>query len=280
MKHPRLSLLVAFSIFFSTYSHAAMLNQATIDKKAVEIEKKLQQERYIKYALVSISVAHEVYQWVPMIKDFMAHKSTVTTKEEKLGFFKSLVAGAKHLFGTQAGLESLIQSVFSIGGFVIISQMGEKFIHPDTLRWYIAACAPYQLTIKLMKKQLQNLQDPSLDLQQQQINNDMLHMLYDRLVHQAECMSAYMAYKIKRFNVAEKIVGERAKISMFSVHSNWLIRIAEQINAAKCDFKTIEMLLDNYQSALTAQINHFALIEGETRRDRIAVKKQMKLQEY
>lgn len=280
MKSPKLFFFAATLIFVNTAFSSVILDQTTIDKKSLEIEKKLKQDRYMMYALTTIAVAHEIYQWVPLFKELMSLKpATASAKEDKLGFFASIKAGAQYLFCTKEGWASLIQSGFSIGGFVVISQMGEKFIHPDTLRWYINAHAPYQLTIKLMQEQLHILQDPAIDPEQRTVSNEMLQMLYNRLVSQAELMCAYMSYKIKQFDTAEKIVGERAKDALFASHNNWLNRIAEQLNAIECDFKELELLINEYQKVVAAQVNHFALVEGETQRERSAVKRLEKRKE-
>jgi uncharacterized damage-inducible protein DinB len=276
MKYSTKALFLSSLIIFGTQSSATILDQSTIDKKALAIEKRLKQERYLMYGLTTIAVAHEIYQWVPMLKDFFAPQSATAEKKPDLSFFQSIKAGAKHLFYTKEGWVSLIQSGFSMGGIVIISQMGEQYIHPDTLRWYINAHAPYQGTIKLMKEQVNNLQDPSIDLEQQQIHNEMVLLLYDRLVHQATLMCAYMTYKVKYLDKAEYIIGERSKNAMLKVHHKWLHDIEEQLNSADRDYAHIDNILVSYENALTAQANHFALIEGETRRERRAIKKQMK----
>lgn len=279
MKYSKLFLFLTTLIFVNA-AFSSILDQTTIDKKSLEIEKKLKQDRYMMYALTTIAVAHEIYQWVPLLKELMSLKpATGNVAENKLGFFASVKAGAQYLFCTTQGWASLIQSGFSIGGFVVISQMGEKYIHPDTLRWYINAHVPYQLTIKLMQEQLQVLQDPSTDQEQQKVSNEVLHMLYNRLVRQAESMCAYMTYKTKQFDDAEKIVGERAKNALFASHMNWLNRIAEKLNVTGCDFKDLEILVDKYQEAVAAQVNHFALVEGETQRERSAVKRLQKRKE-
>jgi hypothetical protein len=280
MKQSKLFLFLATLIFVNVSFCSVILEQTVIDKKALEIEKRLKQDRYIMYALTTIAVAHEIYQWVPLLKELMSLKpATDNVAENKLGFFASIKAGAQYLFCTKDGWVSLIQSGCSIGGFIIISQMGEKFIHPDTLRWYINAHAPYQLTIKLMQEQLRILQNPLTDQEQRTVSNEILRMLYNRLASQAELMCAYVMYKIKQFDAAEKIVGERAKNALFASHDNWLNRIAEQLNSVEYDFKDLELLINEYQKVVAAQVNHFALVEGETQRERSAVKRLEKRKE-
>jgi len=276
VKYSTKALFSAILIVFSTQSYSITLDQSIIDKKAIVIENKLTRERYLMYGLTTIAVAHEIYQWIPMLKDLFAPQSAIAEKQPDLSFFQSIKAGAKHLFYTQEGWVSLIQSGFAVGGFVVISQMGEQYIHPDTLRWYISAHAHYQVTIKLMQECISGLQNPSIDSEQHQINNEMLQHLSNRLVRQAERMCAYVTYKIKRLDDAEKIVGERTKNAMLKIHQNYLSRIAEQLNVPEINYNAIDRLLDGYQEAITAQVNHFALIEGETNRERAAVKRQMK----
>lgn len=275
MKYSTKALFSAILIVFSTQSYPTTLDQSIIDKKAVEIEAKLTRERYLMYGLTTIAVAHEIYQWVPMFKDLFAPRSAVAEQQPVLSIFQSIKAGVRYLFYTKEGWVSLIQSGFSVGGFVVISQMGEQFIHPDTLRWYISAHAPYQVTIKLMQESINNLQ--ALNSEEEcHVNTEMLQMLGDRLARQAERMCAYVTYKVKHLGAAEKIVGERAKNALLKTHHNYLSCIAEQLDTTEINYNAIERLLDGYQIAIAAQVNHFALIEGETSRDRASVKRQMK----
>ena len=276
MKYSIKALFLATLIIFNIQSHATILDQSAIDKKALEIETKLTRERYLMYGLTTISVAHELYQWIPMLRDLFSQHASADIKGPDLSFFQSIKAGAKHLFYTKEGWVSLIQSCFSIGGFVVISQMGEHFIHPDTLRWYISMYAPYQVTITLMREQLKDLRNSSIDSEQRQINNKTLQLLFNRLARQAMLMCAYVTYKVKHLNKSEKIIAESAKSLLLSIHYKWLNDIEEQMRSEDQDYGRIESLLDAYEKAITAQINYFALIEGETRKERADIKKSMK----
>lgn len=278
MKYSTKALFSAILIF-STQIHAIILDQSVIDKKAIEIEKKLTRERYLMYGFTTIAVAHEIYQWTPVLQFLFGSRSVVEKKEE-ISFLNAIKEGARQTFYTKEGWNSLFQSAFSLSlgitGIVIISQMGEQYIHPNTLRWYITAYAPYEVTIKLIKERLRDLRNPFIDQQGSDMNNEMIHLLYNGLITQAISMSAYMAYKVKSFDVAEKIVGERAKASLLKVHHKWLGDIESQLNSPELDYTQIESLLDAYAQAIGVQVSHFALVEGETRRERAVVKKQMK----
>jgi hypothetical protein len=279
MNHLRWSLFFSLIIFFSAPSFAVTLDQSAIEKQSFEIEKKIKHDRYLMYAFTTVAFVHEVCQWAPVLKDLVFGQST-GKEAPKLSFLQAMKSGAEHLFLTQEGWISLIQSSFSVGGFVIISQMGEKFIHPDTLRWYIHACAPYHLAIQLMKEQISNIQDPLYDQDQHALSKEMINMLRDRLIHYAENMCAYITYKIKHLRDAEKLVAERSKRSMINSHVCALSKLEEELYATNPDYKKIELLLESYEVIIAAQVEHFALLEGETKRERVAIKRRIKQQQY
>ncbi len=267
------SFLLFPLIVVSSLTGQVILDQSVINEKAIVIEQKITRDRYIKYGITALSVAHELYQWIPLIKDLMA--PSAATEESKLSLIESFKAAFQHLFYTKAGWISLLQSGCSIGGFFIISNIGEKFIHPDTFRWYINAYAPYHITIKMMKERVAELQDQSLSQEQLEISNEILQLLYDRLIRQAELMCAFMTYKAKRLDQHEQIIAERAKVIMINSHNDWLRSLDMQLNAAERNYTTIDTLLDAYKNAIDAQVSHFALIEGEMERERrLYIKKQ------
>jgi hypothetical protein len=276
MRYLKSFLLLPIILFSSISSQEpTVLNQTAIDKKSLVIEQKLKRDRFIMYGLTSLSVAHEIYQWVPLLKDLFSNSSPAT-EETKLSFLESIKAAAQYLFCTKEGWIAIMQSGVSVGGFILISEMGKKFVHPNTLRWYINAHAPYDITIKMMQDRLMELQDESLREEQQRINNEMLHMLSDRLVRQGESMCAFMAYKTKRLDDDEKIVAERAKVLMLRSHNHWLQCINTQLQSSDRDYKTLNILLDAYKNAIQAQADNFGFIEGETGRERrLYTKKQV-----
>ncbi len=260
--------MLPFIFFSSISSQETILNQTNIDKKALVIEQRLKRDRLIMYGLTSLSVAHEVYQWVPLLRDLFSNKSSSTTEEKKLSFFESVKAAAHYLFYTKEGWVAIMQSGISVGGFIIISEMGKKFIHPNTLRWYIHAHAPYEITIKMMQERLAELEDPSLSEEQLRISNEMLQLLYDRLVRQAESMCAFMAYKTKRLDGEEKIIAERSKVLMLKSHNDWLQCIKVQLQSENRNYQVITKLLESYKNMIQAQANNFGFIEGETGTER------------
>ena len=300
MKYIKLSLF-SILIFFTAHSYTITLDQSIIDQKACEIEKKLKQDRYIMYGLTTMTVAYGLYLWMPLLTNLVLSKTAsvekpqekdTSTKEEQksvetrplsLIFKESLQSFAYgtrdffyDIFCTKESWKSFIQFTIISSGTNIIAQISEQFIHPHTLRWYIHAHAPYHLTIKMMKDKIKDLHNTEIDQEQQCVSNKMLPLLCNRLVRQATLICAYLTYKIKYLDDAEKIIGERTKMSMLKVHHKWLNDIETELHSSERDLVVIVNLLEKYEEALNAQVNHFAFIEGETKRERMAIKKQMK----
>ena len=272
---------ILFLVSGDAVAHATIIDKVIVQKKAVEIETKLTQHRYLVYCLTALGVAHELYKWAPMIRDFYAIRSAGSDAEqkEKLSMWQSFKAGCRYLFYTQDGWVSIAHSGLSIGGFVMISKACEEFVHPDTLRWYINTYAPYHVTIKMMKERIADLQDQSLAQEYRKVSEQIVHLSYDRLVRQAELACAYMTYKIKHLDDEEKAIAEKAKTLMIQCQNDWLTRISTQLNAVDHDYSALDTLLDSYEEAIRLQMNHFAAIEGETPRDRAAVKRKIKSKE-
>lgn len=298
MKYLKNFLFLITFIFLPVYSSSFILDQALINKKAIEIEKKITQDRYIMYGLTGMAIAYGIYQWMPMVGTVISPKPALPTiientadvaekqkVAEKLSITQSVKNGMyavkngtcdvfHDLFCTKESWLSFFQYTLSLTGAGIINQVTEKFMHPDTLRWYIHNHAPYYTTIKLMKERIVNIQDPLVDAEQQKKNSKMLFLLSGRLMRQAHFMCAYINYKIKCIDGAEKTIGEQVQQSIIKIHTQLLSDIKDQLELANRDFNILEALLDKYQNALDAQINHFALTEGETKKERAAIKKK------
>lgn len=309
MKYLKNFLFLTIFIFLNLHSDSSILNQAFIDKKALEIEKKMKQDRYIMYGLTGMAIAYGVYQWMPVLITCASPKSTLpvtienTTDAgekqkpiEKLSMTQSLkkaMHGVKDgtcevfhdLFCTKESWLSFFQYTISLTGAGIINQVTEKFMHPDTLRWYIHNHAPYYMTVKMMKERIADLQDPLLDAEQYRVHDKMLSLLYNRLVRQAHFMCAYIDYKINYIEGAEKTIGKQVQQSIIKIHTQLLADIRQKLNFQEDpDFNAAEMhdvnlflldqCLDKYHNALDAQINHFALTEGETKKERAAAIKK------
>lgn len=297
MKNLKLSLFSTIIFFFAIPSHAVVLDQAFITKKAVSIEAKIKQDRYIMYGLTGFAIAYGIYQWMPMMTTVMVSKPALPVvieikpdnaenqkTPEKFFVIQSVKNGMQKikdgtcevfhdLFCTKESWLSFLQYTLSLTGAGIINQVTEKFMHPDTLRWYIHNHVPYYTTIKLMKERIVGVQDPLVDVQEQKVNNRMLLLLQQRLMRQAHAMCAYIEYKIKNIDQAEKGIAQEAQQSIIKIHEEFLADIKRELSVENPDFTKIELLLDTYQDQLDLFINHFALSEGETKKERAASKK-------
>lgn len=268
-----LPLIVATTCSFAT--EAPYLQMAEIDKKAVAIETQLTRERYFVYGLTALGVMHELYQWFPLLKTVFGSNPVEAPVQEKKSMFEAFKSGLSFLFYTQEGWVSMAQSALGVGGFVMISKVGDKLVHPDTLTWYVNTYAPYTRTIELMQERLLDLQSASLDAERRAAHKSFLEMLYDRLVRQSEAICAYMTYKSKRLAAEEKAIAQRSVRNMVSFCNNWLLCIATQLNADNPNYEEISRLIAAYQADVTCHLSHFSIIEGETSRERSAVKKQI-----
>lgn len=247
-----------------------------VDKKAVLIEAKITRERYMVYALTALGIAHELYQWVPVLSGLLGQTYADMPKKEDTSMFQAFKGGVRALFYTKEGWVSMAQCGLSIGGFVMISKVGERFVHPDTLYWYVSAHAPYMRTIKIMQERLLLLQDPAIEQSKIAIHKEFLYVLYDRLVRQSELMCGYMVYKTKYLDVEEKAIGQRATNSMVNSQNDWLKRISLQLTADNQNYGEIEKLLVAYGADIASQINHFSVIEGESAYDRSVARRHVK----
>lgn len=278
VKYSRLLLLPVFLTFFNTDVHATVLKQASIDQKAEHIQAKMTRDRYLVYSLTALSASFQLSQILPELKKFFGSSSSETTKspDKKSSMLEGFKAGLRYMFYTQEGWASTIQLGVGIGSSLFISHLYEKLTHPDTLRWYIHNHAPYHATIKMMKKKLEQLQDPFIDEEQKETNKKFVILLYDRLVYQAQSICAYMTYKTGRLDDEEQMLGKRAQRNMIAVQNNWLDRISAQLSGNDCDYTTLNDLLCAYETDISFHVTHFYMVEGEMLHDRSVVKKQAK----
>lgn len=283
------SKMLSLSFIFIFFSHVALearlpFCRTDIDKKAVLIEKQLTRERYIMYCFTGLSIAHELAEWMNLFGGFLGQMfpgasdkgEKPDTPKEKMSKWQAFKQALSWLVHTKEGWVSMAQCGLSVGGYYMISKVGEALVHPDTLYWYINARAPYGRTITMMQEQLLALQDLSPDQTDMTEQNDFMWTLYNRLVRQGELICAYMAYKVKYLDDAEKAIGERAVNIMINSQKNWLERLAGHLKADNQQYEAIEKLLVAYRADISKQLNHFSVIEGETAYDRSVVKRRVK----
>lgn len=263
MKYSKILLVcIAISPLCNSAHELVSLQQSAIQQKSREIEKRMTRDRYATYALTAVRFAHYIYPWVALYEkgvDFSKRDAS-----EKIPMWQAIKASFNHLLFTSEGWTAIAQAGIGGASSMIASRICDTFIHPDTLYWYIQSYAPYRLTISLMKKQ--HIID----------SNNFLSILYNRLVHQNEAICAYMIYKSKCLSDEEKELAQRAAQTFFKTQQYWLQHIATQLKADVIDNQTLDALLSEYEDAFRVQINHFAMIEGETLQERYTVKQQMK----
>ncbi|HSC25504.1 MAG TPA: hypothetical protein VLB80_04810 [Candidatus Babeliales bacterium] len=278
MKHYVLVLFITVNFLLPSTTYAVTyLHYKTINNKAVEIEKKITRDRYIGYSLAAIGIIHELYQWVPMMRSCFGN--TYQGKEqinEKKSIIEAFCAGLSSLFYTQEGWISIAHAGLNIGGFIMISKVGEQFVHPDTLRWFIYTYASYEATIDLMQKRLLILRNDDLESEQTIIHREFLQLLHARLIQQNELICAYMIYKSKRLTNEESLIAQKTIHSFFTMHNSWLQQIAAQWESDSSNYDQCHQLLEAYKTEIASHLKHFSTIEGESLRDRAIIQKQIK----
>jgi len=296
MKYSKLlSLSLGLASFCMSANQLPLLKKDAIAKKAVAIQAHIARDRYIVYGITALSIAHELYQWAPLITRYLLNVpqaplttvATETLQKEKAPMIQACKAavtslchntaqgfkeGFSFLFYTKDGWVSIANAGMSIGGYLMISKIGDTFIHPDTLHWYVHTYAPYELTIQLMKEASIKLQDPSISVSQKVYNIQLLEDSVGRLVRHGESICAYMAYKAQRLDDEEKAIAKRAVRCMIKTQNDWLQSISVQLSADSKNYEVLDKLLLGYESAIASQLNHFSVVEGETRAERRAVK--------
>ncbi len=266
-----LSSILLVSAYISAHE-PLLIKKTAIAQKVVAIETRMARERYVVHSLTALSIAQAIYPWIVLYKGSPGQ----VEQPKRVSFIEACKAGFSNLFYTQEGWVSMMNAGVSLGGSMIISKVCDKFIHPDTLRWYVHSHASYAVTIQMMKDQLVLLHNDSCDAQQIADSKKFLHLLYDRLVHQGESMCAYMAYKLQRLDDEEKALAKRAANSMFIAQNNWLQRISDQLRSDTINYHIIDALLIAYEADIAYQLNHFSIIEGETLHDQHVVKQLIK----
>lgn len=293
-----LSIIVCFSSTFP----CELLTQKEINQQALIIEKKITRDRYIVYGLTALTIANELHQWAPLINRLLfgplapvviapqEAPQQNTQLSEKLSFLQSCKShvtsfcsntaqsckdGVHFLFCTKEGWAAMMQATVTLGSGIVVSNICNTFIHPDTLRWYVHAHAPYALTITMMKEQIDILHNAS-EAQQKVNTQQFLHILYDRLVRQSTLMCGYMVYKLKHLEDEEKEVGQRAVRILIAAQNCYLHSIAQQLHAEVVNYQALEKILSKYEEDTNSQVNHFAIIEGETMDERYIVKQRVK----
>ena len=264
MKHSKiLFLFIAIFPLYNSAQELLSLQQSEINKKAVVVEKRMTFDRYATYGLNVLRFAHYIYPWVALYEkgvDFSKRDAS-----EKIPMLQAIKASFNHLLFTSEGWTCIAQAGVGVASSVVASRICDRFIHPDTLRWYIHSHAPYMLTINIMKKQ-----------QQTSESKEFLYLLYNRLVRQVEAICAYQMYKCKCLDDEEKEIGQRAMRTMFTVQQYWLCSIEKQLKAEVIDYQELHTMLSDYEKAIRIQLNHFSIIEGETLEERYVVKQQVK----
>jgi len=279
-------VMVPLSVFGE---NIRLLDRQEINKKAVIIEKKLARERYCVLGLTMLGHIYNIYIFLsfvmpskPLGNMCEACKELANASVEQTSSPLSIGSGlinvghnVKNLFTTSQGWGTIGRYVLYSGGFLsaslITARVADNLIHPDTLRWYIAAHVPYESTIQLMKEVIVNVQTQELTRKDVDYNVQMLKDSLNRLARYGESICAYMTYKLPCLEDDEKQVAKRVIDCFFKYHNDWIINVFTQCGLENPDYDQINMCVASYEADVATQLRYFYAIEGETEVDRRAI---------
>lgn len=150
-----------------------------------------------------------------------------------------------------------------LGGFFILQRIAEQVQHPDTLRWYISAKAPYMQTTEMIKTLAKKLSIQVDDEKKRQFYYDSLVSACYQLVKYSEDVCAYMLYKSGQLEDAEKESAERISRYVFNYNNDALASLFNELDKEECDYGVVMHIVVNYEQEMKFQRNMFSVAEGE-----------------
>ena len=286
-----LLLPIIFTALTVSAEPVRLLQQVDVNKKIVEIEKRVIRD---KRAVLAVNLLEQfsnitlfVSYMTPLFSDPLPSvassceackekaKAPVEEDTSTKGFLSGLTSfghNTKNLLTSSQywktiGLFCLSQSISNF----IVSRIADDIVHPDTLRWYVSAHAPYKATTSIMREVIIQLHEESLEVPHKAHNKQILHDSLNRLARYGESMCAYMTYKTKQLEEYEKPVAHRATCYLFKYCNDWLAEISVLCESNEPDYDQIKQLITTYEAEIAAQLRHFYAIEGETKIEKRAM---------
>lgn len=140
------------------------------------------------------------------------------------------------------------------------------------MHWFVYARVPYQRTVRLIDEFIDELQDPTLQVEQHEFYHKSLVNGCNQLVEYSERVCAYMEYKSNRLDGTQKMLGLSIGRHLFNRTNDWVAEIRTLFEDDQLNYLKISKNITTFVSELTRQLDHFASIEGETHEERRRVK--------
>ena len=270
-----------------------LINRHKMVEQSRKIRTMISRHRYMVTGLGIMGAVSEISFLMPFFTGNPAPESAkpvsvnapsdTTWSQAIMGFPAAMWDGVKTtgsnalwLFTTPDGLKRFTLAALGIGSQIgamhIMSKLAERIQHPDTLRWYLYAHVPYDSAFDVMKAALKKLEDPALSHEQMRYNMIFLELAAKRLTHYVEDVGAYMMYKSRELEKAQRLMVKFVIDDVVESHNAWLQKMYEQFSAPVPQDAILRHLVNAYEADLVAKFNHFSMIEGESREQKRAMK--------
>ena len=269
--------LCTMLLFTSIFPHIQLLDQDSIDKKAVAIETMITRERYMLAAFTLMGVAQNIVYLLPLYHWFTGKSQSVAADlvdakpspqfswSEKFSNFGN---ATKNLLFTQEGWFSIANTGFYLGGqmsiLFIMNKIAHDLQHPDTITWYVSAKIPYKRTINVMRDSIQRVRrSPSPE----QLDFDKLSLknMSIQLAGYGESICAYMQYKSSSsaLSSTQRHMAQASSRYLFNYHNQWLKEVGALLESEASSYYKVEQLITSYELELAHQIKLFSSVESE-----------------
>jgi len=284
--------------FIAAQNHATsnkMLIDDVVIAKSRAIETMITRHNYMVNALAVMGYAHNLALLMPGIMggvkyffgDDVTAQAGVALPQDALrdvpklpapvvkkSFTENIAQGMRKLgsdayneFFTQEGWLDIGKKGLTLGGylggFFILQRIAEQVQHPDTLRWYISAKAPYMQTTEMIKTLAKKLSASVEDEKKRQFYHDSLVSACYQLVKYGEDICAYTLYKSMQLEDAEKESAERISRYIFNYNNDVFASLFNEVDKKECDYGVITHIIINYEQEMKFQRNMFSVVEGE-----------------
>ncbi len=268
----------------------AIIKEAKIIDRANEIRQMIKKHRIIQASMIVGSGAMQLMQLYQMWQLVFGKREMIAKPEDKKAVeapvsqnndsiwasslrsleygVKRLGSGVKNLFFSKDGWFIL----FGLLGGTVVQKLVNRYIHPDTLHWFVYAHVPYKRTVRLMDGFVEKCEDEQLLKTQKKFYHESLINAANQLVEYVEKMCGYIAYKSDSLPGIQRTTGYSIGRYIFNRTNDWSREITKLFNKKDINYQVVKTSITGFVIELKQQLEHFASIESESEEDRLRVK--------
>lgn len=288
-----LFLMTGFSPLNTLNKELYIIDEKVVEKKAQAIQRTLVFHTRVEKMLQCTSTLAVVYYLYQMVlsgsgkcSDQNAYQSIEkidsSSPEKSISLYQQVVAFPIKIIDTVKTIPydffavvksgELLQSLGSmIGNYVLISIINfaiesslNKVSHRHTIDWYVQTHAPYQHTLSLCIKQIENYENQQIDVLKNNytmcVEYDILIGMSNLLLQDLENIAAYMACRIP---VIKKQYQQDA-VTIQKIFLNYILDWRSQIHNVvfvEKDVSKLKLLLNQSYNEVDRMYKMFALYE-------------------